>query len=200
MNTHTVASLLFKLALACSLGLPAIVAAELLDEIAMVQLYRECPIGACDESTMIASAALVFPGGTTGSKDDRAPSWSPDGARLAFERNGEIYVIDVPGGIAVNVTGHWAADTSPAWSPDGTKIAFASDRDGQAELYLMNPDGTGVVRLTNGVGFAGLPAWSPDSGKIAFDCVIEAGNTDICAVNVDGTAFARLTTDPAVDS
>ena len=183
MKTRRVAPLVFTLALACFLGLPAVGGAQAVPELAWV-----------------TSPGLVFPGGTTGNPDDRAPTWSPDGARIAFERNGEILVINVAGGSPTNLTNHPASDLSPAWSPDGSKIAFASDRDGQAELYLMNSDGSGVVQLTDSIGFTGEPAWSPDGAKIAFTCVIEGGSSDICAINADGTGFVRLTTDPGWDS
>jgi Tol biopolymer transport system component len=55
------------------------------------------------------------------------------------------------------------------------------------------------VRLTQGVGVLGSPAWSPDGTKIAFDCRVDAGNDDICVVNGDGSALARVTNDPARD-
>jgi PKD repeat protein len=199
MTTRGVVSILSTLAIACFAGLPAVSAAQEL-ELALVMVFYTCGPGACDEGT--PTTTLVYPGtpGTTNNARDRAPTWSPDGARIAFERAGEILMIDVAGGSPVNLTNHAASDESPAWSPDGSQIAFASDRDGQAELYLMNADGSGVVRLTNLVGFTGQPAWSPDGAKIAFNCMIETGNSDICAVNRDGTGFVRLTTDPASDS
>src|SRR5215510_3603661 len=189
MNTRTVAPSL--LALACFLGLPAVGGAQVAPELAMVT-------NLCTASSCVT--ALVLPGGgTTGDPADKAPSWSPNGRQVAYERNGEIFVLAVADGSSSNITNTWANDTSPAWSPDGTKIAFASDRDGQAELYLMNRDGSGVVRLTNNIGFTDQPAWSPDGGKIAFNCMVESGNGDICVVNSDGTLFTRLTTDPGWD-
>jgi Tol biopolymer transport system component len=192
MKTRKVTRLSLTLALACFVGLPAISRAQSTNELAMVA--NICTASSCGGS------ALVFPGGMTNGPNDRAPTWSPDGAQIAFERDGEIMVINVVGGGPSNVTNHPAQESSPAWSPDGSKIAFASDRDGQVELYLMNPEGSSVVRLTSGVGFISEPAWSPDAARIAFTCVVESGNVDICVVNADGAGFGRLTTDPAYDS
>jgi len=81
-----------------------------------------------------------------------------------------------------------------SWSPDGTRIAFV----GAGGLYAVNVDGSGDVQLTTGVGVS-FPAWSPDGSKIAFSCTVQAGNSDICVVNADGTGLLQLTTDPADD-
>jgi len=49
------------------------------------------------------------------------PAWSPDGRYIAFEsdRNGEydIYVIDVDGTNAIQLTDNPGSDTSPVWAP-----------------------------------------------------------------------------------
>src|SRR5215470_6759182 len=135
MNTRTVAPVLFTLA--CCLGLPS----QALAQLAMVAIYSDC-VGACN-GTMGRTSALFFPGGSTGNANDISPTWSPDGAHLAFERQGEILVINIASGSPfshVNITSTWAHDSTPAWSPDGAKIAFVSDRDGQPELYVMKPD------------------------------------------------------------
>jgi TolB protein len=84
---------------------------------------------------------------------------------------------------------------SPAWSPDGTRLAVAA-----GPLYVMNADGSGVSQVPNVVGSVGLPTWSPDGLTIAFDCELESGNFDICSINIDGTGFMRLTSDPAWDT
>ena len=42
------------------------------------------------------------------------------------------------------------------------------------------------------------PAWSPDGTRLAFYSG-RSGNDDIWAINIDGTAEAQLTEDPASD-
>jgi len=68
---------------------------------------------------------------TSGLKSDTTPRWSPDGRRLAFvsDRDGEatqIYVIDLGGGEARQLTSMPNGASDPAWSPDGKWIAFLS--------------------------------------------------------------------------
>jgi hypothetical protein len=128
-----------------------------------------------------------------------APSWSPDGSKLAFECLADICTSNADGTNLIHVTSGGAPNRHPTWSPDGLRIAFASTAGGTNELYVVAATGGVPTRLTNSVGFAGSPAWSPDGTQIAFDCQVDAGNFDICSVKSDGTGFARLTTDPARD-
>ena len=61
---------------------------------------------------------------TFSNADDRDPTWSPDGARLAFEttRNGgqtDIYSVGADGAGSVKLAGTPANELDPAWSPKG---------------------------------------------------------------------------------
>ncbi len=84
------------------------------------------------------------------------PVWSPDGRKIAFQRqDGQqagVYVINVDGSGERNLTGDdWSL--SPTWSPDGRKIAFQSVRDGSGPgIYVMNVDGSGQRRLDAQLG------------------------------------------------
>ena len=52
------------------------------------------------------------------------PQWSPDGRRLAFVRDGAIWVVEADGSRQVRVTEHPAGNSKPRWSPDGRRLAF----------------------------------------------------------------------------
>ena len=134
-----------------------------------------------------------------------APSWSPDGSRIAFvsDVRGEldIWVMGSDGSNPVNVTQHEAKDHGPAWSPDGEWIAFASVRDSLYwELYRMRPDGSDVQRLTWWEDASDLsPTWSPDATRLAFASRRD-GNWEIYTMDRDGGNLARLTDHPADDT
>ncbi|HEY2954867.1 MAG TPA: S9 family peptidase [Candidatus Eisenbacteria bacterium] len=68
---------------------------------------------------------------TSGERDSQ-PRWSPDGTRLAFvrapeaEKPGQLMVLPMEGGEAVQRTKLEKSASEPAWSPDGRRIAFTS--------------------------------------------------------------------------
>jgi dipeptidyl aminopeptidase/acylaminoacyl peptidase len=142
-----------------------------------------------------------------------APSWSPDGSRIAFVTtrhaagNPEIYVINVDGSEETRLTNHSARDDSPDWSPDGTLIAFESSRSstGALRLYVMRPDGTDVRPLTNHpVDWHNemQPRWSPDGRTVAF--ITErhppVNNAEIYVVDANGENSRRVTNNSVRDA
>src|SRR5262249_6042825 len=67
-----------------------------------------------------------------------APTWSPDGRRIAFasSRAGDgVYVMNGDGSSHRRLVEDAAF---PVWSPDGRKIAFLSDRGGNYDTYVIN--------------------------------------------------------------
>lgn len=103
------------------------------------------------------------------------PRISPDGKRFAFRRmtsetNSEVFVADLDGGHATNLTNSPAFDGWPAWSPDGAWIAFASNKQGNHEIYVMRPDGRDVRRVAATEGRATSPAWTHDGHILFSNC------------------------------
>jgi dipeptidyl aminopeptidase/acylaminoacyl peptidase len=99
--------------------------------------------------------------------DASHPSLSPDGTRVAFEREGRVYSMWVDGSDMTLLTpdgGH-----EPTWSPDGSRIAYSAEAPTGARLiYVMDSDGSNLDNLTAGPGDTRSPAWSPDGQRLVF--------------------------------
>ncbi|GHF24529.1 amidohydrolase family protein [Streptomyces morookaense] len=153
---------------------------------------------------------------TDGPWDDRGPSWSPDGTRIAFasERAGDpvagspyrIWTVDVRSGALHQVTGlsgqegpgqdgAWE-DFDPVWSPDGKRLWFVRGRvaapGGPLEAHTVASvpaDGAGPVRTEHtDTTTAQLmtPALSP-AGRLACLRTTPAPAAT-CTLVVDGEA------------
>ncbi len=133
------------------------------------------------------------------------PTWSPDGTRIAFNRevdvnnhDSEIFVMNADGSGLMRLTNSSGADELPVWSPDGSRIAFISYRDnpsGGTGIFVMNADGTNVKRLTfNPIFSDSSPAWSPDGTRIAFAARRDGSpQHQLYVINADGSNLKRLT-------
>jgi Tol biopolymer transport system component len=143
---------------------------------------------------------------------DQFPDWSPDGGRIAFQREFsdkpfEVYVINTDGSGEGVVDPGCPPDISskeiceefdPSWSPDGTSLAFS-----WAGGEIRQVRGQDTIEVL-GIGVAGVdgsdaklvtqrdrpttsedldPTWSPDGKRIAFF------RLNITAKPADGSAI-----------
>jgi Tol biopolymer transport system component len=150
--------------------------------------------------------------------DASGPTWSPDGATIAFThlvfghdseyQTAGVYLVNPDGsGLRAlveapppsNDPNEPERDDRPKppaiWSPDGSRLAFSGDG-----IHIMNADGSGLTNL--GAGGSDL-AWAPDGQKIAF-VAFAGGNPsrdlEIYVVNADGSGRVRLAGTPADDT
>lgn len=85
-------------------------------------------------------------------------AWSPDGARIAYVYQGQLYTVDSTlAGSTVQLTGEGFDAESPTWSPDGRAIAFTSG----GRLYVIPADGGTAVAITPADFVVAQPRWSP---------------------------------------
>ena len=122
---------------------------------------------------------------------DYEPSWSPDGARIAFvstrhKKHQHIFVIDSDGRNLMELTG----GSEPSWSPDGTKIAFSVD-DREDHIAVMDADGNNREKLEDQ---AMGTSWSPDGKQIAFMSWRD-GHHEIHVIGVGGQRRKKVTQD-----
>ena len=122
------------------------------------------------------------------------PVWSPDGRRLLFAKDADLYVMNAQGSGRVKlVDGQWGI-SQQRWSPDGQMIAYVNGRpQGEGvveELWVMRSDGSGKLRLAEN---ATEPSWSPDGRRLAY-VAQQLPLIQVRVINVDGTGDVALTT------
>lgn len=115
-----------------------------------------------------------------------APSWSPDGSRIAFGVGSGIISIDANGSERHQIIQGEALGDA-AWSPDGTRIAYAEAGEG---IWVVDADGSNPQRVTTGPH--SYPAWSPDGTRLAF----VDDEQYVLISNADGSDIRRLHTEP----
>jgi Tol biopolymer transport system component len=111
-------------------------------------------------------------------KDAVQPSWSPNGARIAYwglrDTDRDIWTVPVGGGEPTQVTNDDATDWNPVWSRDGEYLYFASDSHGAMRFWRVPIDQT-TGRVTGereAVTGAGAESWHPsfsrDGKRLAY--------------------------------
>ncbi|PSR02063.1 MAG: peptidase S41 [Bacteroidetes bacterium SW_8_64_56] len=147
-------------------------------------------------SAFLLSALFVAP---TAAQDTdpfmRHPAVHPDGDRIAFSYQGDLWTVSTDGGTPERLTIHEAYEGQPRWGPEGDRIAFTSDRYGNDDLYVMDTAGSTPERLTYHSTGDALGGWTPN-GRLLFTTdrtYAQAEWTDeIHTVDADGGTPDRL--------
>jgi len=136
-----------------------------------------------------------------------APSWSPDGERIAFGYGGflqgrrtsgaKIVLVSRDGSGVEELTADMPNAGFPSWSADGKEIVYRSFGPKDMGLRIFNLENHTTRALSDGSD--NLPYWSPDGTRILFTRK-QDDNFDIYTIKPDGTDLKRMTTFPANDA
>lgn len=138
-------------------------------------------------------------------------SASPDGRRIAYHQNYQIYLANADGSQAMNVETGFPFNFVPQWSPDGKRLMFLSGEHYNCHPYIVSADGTGLRQIANRNGYRGVvefldvydfhggssdvPVWSPD-GKWIYYTAHSGESVELFRVDLNGQS-TQLTHSPA---
>jgi Tol biopolymer transport system component len=148
---------------------------------------------------------------------EQHPSFSPDGTRIVFQRDSEIWTMDADGSNQTQLTNEESRTQLPQWSPDGKRIAYCveeilaegSPGNPNDAIWIMDADGGRKTQLTgysidNDYHSTYDYDWSPDNSQIVYSglspCSFPLSGTPppVCMrsilfeVEVEGGRVARL--------
>ena len=160
-------------------------------------------------------ARVLTPERDLGGELNVSPALSPDGSRVAFLSERELFSIDLfiadtATGEVIDRVSHTAVDphfsslqfinSAGAWSADGNRFAFTVITDGRPALAVYDVPGRQLSREVPiaEVDEAFSPTWSPDGTKVAFSGLV-GGLTDLFVLDVESGQVQRLTSDAFAD-
>ena len=141
---------------------------------------------------------------------DRFPTWSPDGARIAFTSSSSslgsvistVYPDGSGAGQVVSLRGvtPGVIVSPPVWSPDGGRIAFVANHQSNSKyaVYVSGIDGSDLTLVRETSRMLYKPSWSPDGGRIVFaefdehEFDEERSRTRLYTADHDGSSLHEL--------
>jgi len=139
----------------------------------------------------------------------------PETGRLAFVRNGEIWVANIDGTGVRRLVAHGPAQSGPGcagvrWSPDGTRLAAALDgiggpAGGHRVISVLTAEGVAVGSFDLQFGSTPLEgpgldfAWSPDGEHVAV-LAPRAIDGGLWLLDGDGTLEREIEVPPALSA
>ncbi len=134
-------------------------------------------------------------------------SSSPDGSRISYHENYQVYLADADGSNRIHVQTSHPFVFVPSWSPDGNWVLFVSGEHYNCHPHIVKADGSGLTKLADRGGYRGvtefldvpdyhggssdIPVWSVD-GQAVFYTAKVGNNVELFRVTLDGQS-ERLT-------
>ncbi len=109
--------------------------------------------------------------------------------QIVFAYAGDLWLVPVGGGQAVQLSSPKGEELYPHFSPDGRSIAYTANYDGNADIYIIASTGGMPVRVTAHGGIERVIGWYPDGKRILFTSSMNSGRqrfNQFYSVSVDG--------------
>ncbi|WP_196221404.1 Tol-Pal system beta propeller repeat protein TolB [Sansalvadorimonas verongulae] len=125
-----------------------------------------------------------------------APSWSPDGRRLAYVSfetgRPAIYIQELATGRRERISSFRGLNSAPKWSPDGQKLAMVLSKSGNPDIYVLDLTTRALTQVTRHYAMDNEPSWMPDGKSIVFTSN-RGGSAQLYEVTLATGKVKRLT-------
>ena len=128
-------------------------------------------------------------------------SASPDGERIAYHKDYQIYIAKTDGSNAERIETGNPFNFVPQWSKDGRWLLFLSGEHYNCHPYLVRSNGTGLQKIADRGGYSGVtavydvpdfhggssdvPVWSEDN-KWIYYTALHGTNVELMRVSLSG--------------
>ena len=140
-------------------------------------------------------------------------SAAPDGTRISYHENYQIYISRPDGGDKRKVETGNPFNFVPQWSPDGAWLLFVSGEHYNCHPHVVTKDGAGLRKLADRGGYRGVverlkypdfhsessdvPVWSADSRYVFYTAKV-GDRVELMRVALDGTVRQLTRSRPGV--
>jgi TolB protein len=138
-------------------------------------------------------------------------SASPDGTRISYHENYQIFVSNTDGSDKRQIEAGNPFNFGPQWSPDGEWLLFVSGEHYNCHPYVVQKNGSGLKKLADRGGYRGVverlthpdfhsessdvPVWSTDGRQVFCTARVE-DSIELMRVDLDGNVLQLTQSKP----
>lgn len=140
-------------------------------------------------------------------------SASPDGKRISYHENYQIYVSNADGSQKQHIQTGNPFNFVPQWSPDGEWLLFVSGEHYDCHPHVVKKDGTGLRKLADRQGYRGVverlkvpdfhsessdvPVWSRNSDAVFYTAKVD-DRIELMRVTLDSATTQLTHSEPGI--